>query len=292
MARNMFIDRWKSLGWSTAVLRAWLGVTWLYAGLQKSFDPGFLNKASATYIGKQLQGFAVNSPAKFFLLRAIEHAQLIGWVTMVGEIAVGLAILTGVYLQLASLAGAAISLMLWVSVTWNANPYFLGSDSAYFVMWIVLFLAIRAKQAQVAKTAQDGNSTVRRSVLQAVGVGIAAIGLGALGGALQKKPAAAASGKEIVKLSKLPVGGTYQFTAPDGNPAILFRTNVGVFAYSEICTHQGCVVSYTASTQTLDCPCHGGSYDPFGGAKVVAGPPPAPLATYAVAINGDAVYLA
>jgi Rieske Fe-S protein len=109
---------------------------------------------------------------------------------------------------------------------------------------------------------------------------------------LQKSLPKAATGSEIVKLAAFPVGSTMKYTAPDGQPAYLFRTNAGVFAYSAVCTHQGCVVDYNSLSKTLNCPCHGGQFDPFNGGKVLQGPPPTPLATYKVAIKGDAIVTA
>ena len=95
-----------------------------------------------------------------------------------------------------------------------------------------------------------------------------------------------AAGKKIVKVASLPVGGTFTFTSSIGVPAIVFRTKTGVFAYSMICTHQGCTVSYSKSAKALICPCHGAKYDPLNGAKVTAGPAPAPLAKVKVVISG------
>lgn len=51
----------------------------------------------------------------------------------------------------------------------------------------------------------------------------------------------------------------------------------GVRALSSACTHLGCRVAFDAEAGRFACPCHGGFYDVRG--EVVAGPPPAPLAT-------------
>ena len=98
---------------------------------------------------------------------------------------------------------------------------------------------------------------------------------------------ASAAEVKVVKLSKLPVGGTFTFTtAAQGVPAIVFRTKTGVFAYSMICTHNGCTLSYNKNVKSLICPCHGAQFDPLKGAKVVAGPAPRPLAKIQVAVSG------
>ena len=105
--------------------------------------------------------------------------------------------------------------------------------------------------------------------------------------ALLSKESAAAASTNIIKTSKLKVGATHIFTtAKQGIPAILFRTKTGVFAYSTICTHQGCSVTYNKGKKKLICPCHGAQFDPLAGAKPTAGPAETPLATIKVAIKG------
>ena len=48
-------------------LRLFLGVTFVYAGIQKLTDPGFLHPGAPTYIGTQLHGFAAGTPGGFLL---------------------------------------------------------------------------------------------------------------------------------------------------------------------------------------------------------------------------------
>ena len=105
--------------------------------------------------------------------------------------------------------------------------------------------------------------------------------------ALLSRESAAAASTNIIKTSKLKVGATHTFTtAKQGIPAILFRTKTGVFAYSAICTHQGCTVSYNASSKRLKCPCHGAEFDPLKSASPVSGPAESPLAKVKVAVSG------
>jgi Rieske Fe-S protein len=99
--------------------------------------------------------------------------------------------------------------------------------------------------------------------------------------------AVAASPKKIVKASKFPVGSSQKFVASNGAPAYLFRTKSGVFAYSAICTHQGCTVDYLKAGKKLVCPCHGGSFDPFKSGNPVGGPPQRPLDKISVSIKND-----
>jgi Rieske Fe-S protein len=99
---------------------------------------------------------------------------------------------------------------------------------------------------------------------------------------------AAVKAKQIVKLTKLPVGGTFNFThSAQGMPAVLFRTKTGVFAYSAICTHQGCTVAYNVATKRLKCPCHGAEFDPLKNGTPLGGLAQTPLAKIKVAVSGS-----
>jgi thiosulfate dehydrogenase [quinone] large subunit len=121
----------------------------------------------------------------------------------------------------------------------------------------------------------------RRATLR----GAMVVALASIPAIFSKHPATAANTK-IVKVTKLPVGGTYSFTtAAQGVPAIVFRTKAGVFAYSMICTHQGCTVTYNKGKKKLICPCHGAQFDPLKGAAPIAGPAERPLAAIKVAIK-------
>jgi Rieske Fe-S protein len=97
--------------------------------------------------------------------------------------------------------------------------------------------------------------------------------------------AVAAAPKKIIRVSKFPVGASQQFVATNGAPAFLFRTKTGVFAYSAICTHQGCTVEYLKAGKKLVCPCHRASFDPFNGGKVISGEAKGPLAKINVLIK-------
>ncbi len=57
----------RRLAYATLPLRFFLGVTFVYAGLQKIADPGFLRPGASTYIGSQLQAFSAHSPIGFLI---------------------------------------------------------------------------------------------------------------------------------------------------------------------------------------------------------------------------------
>jgi len=103
---------------------------------------------------------------------------------------------------------------------------------------------------------------------------------------------AVAANNQIVKLTKIKVGATYQFQLTNGAPALLFRTKTGVFAYQTICTHQGGVTQYFPTRKLIVCPVHNASFNPFKGGAVVSGPAVNPLPTVKVAIKSGWVILA
>ncbi len=72
-------------------------------------------------------------------------------------------------------------------------------------------------------------------------------------------------------------------------PVLVVRTDRGFVALSAVCTHLGCLVEFDAAKHDIPCPCHGAIFD-LGG-KVVAGPPPRPLAMYAVSEADGKVYV-
>lgn len=93
----------------------------------------------------------------------------------------------------------------------------------------------------------------------------------------------------VVALADVPVGGTHLFHYPhDEEPAILVRLGEReVVAWSQHCTHLGCVVYYAPEHEELECPCHEGFFDVRTG-SVTAGPPERPLPRIVLEIrDGD-----
>ena len=71
-------------------------------------------------------------------------------------------------------------------------------------------------------------------------------------------------------------------------PGLLVHTAEGEYrAMSAVCTHLNCTVQYRSDVREVWCACHNGFYDLNG--RNVAGPPPRPLESYAVHVNGDEV---
>lgn len=94
--------------------------------------------------------------------------------------------------------------------------------------------------------------------------------------------------RAIVAIDDVEVGGTYLFGYPEErDPAILFRlTSDEVVAFSQKCTHLGCVVFYDQHHERWHCPCHDGNFDLRSG-HVLSGPPTRPLGRIRVELRSD-----
>jgi len=84
--------------------------------------------------------------------------------------------------------------------------------------------------------------------------------------------------RPIVALEDIPENGSYLFRYPTkDDPAILVRLSDGeLHAFSQKCTHLGCVVIFEAAEEEFYCPCHEGFFDASTGGAI-AGPPDRPL---------------
>ncbi len=94
----------------------------------------------------------------------------------------------------------------------------------------------------------------------------------------------------LARLGELPVGESRVFPAVHGNDLIAIRLaprNVKVF--SSVCTHLGCRVGWDPTQNNFLCPCHVGRFDTTG--RVISGPPPAPLTSYAVRLAGERLFV-
>lgn len=129
-------------GWVIVPLRLFLGVTFVYAGMQKLTDPQYFNPTARGSIGHQIAAFALGSPLHGFLTNvAVPHAALFGGLVAYGELAIGLGVLLGFFLRPAAFFGLLINLTFFLSADWHVFPYFYGSDIVYLFCWLTLLLA-------------------------------------------------------------------------------------------------------------------------------------------------------
>lgn len=150
--------------------------------------------------------------------------------------------------------------------------------------------------------AGTANALGRRRVLVVFVNSVIALitgGLGALLGAFALRPHADTSSERWVRAASLleltpgtPIPRVLSVRRSDGwyrervrQTVFLVRDGDTVKALSATCTHLGCQVRWEKDKKRFLCPCHGGAYDAQG--RVLEGPPPRPLDTIDVRVDGS-----
>jgi len=147
----------------------------------------------------------------------------------------------------------------------------------------------------------DLRKLTRREFVQLTGAGTAAL---TAAGLPLASPAAQGStaypAQEVASLSSLAPGDAVGFNYPDENsPALLIRLaetatdGVGpdqsIVAYSILCTHKGCPVSFKPEQRMLICPCHWSTFDPARSGSMVIGQASQALPRIELSVEGDKV---
>jgi thiosulfate dehydrogenase (quinone) large subunit len=121
-------------------LRAFLGFTFCFAGLQKLANPRFFDAADPASIQSQLGGAALRSPIHALISPLAHVAVLLGVLIAFTEIAIGVATLLGLWARLAAAGGVLLSFMLFLTVSFHSAPYYTGSDIVFVFAWTPLVL--------------------------------------------------------------------------------------------------------------------------------------------------------
>ncbi|MCC7021044.1 MAG: ubiquinol-cytochrome c reductase iron-sulfur subunit [Ardenticatenales bacterium] len=121
-----------------------------------------------------------------------------------------------------------------------------------------------------------------------LGTGALAIGNIGLAAWTQLRRVAGGEPRAIVALADLPIGATHLFRYPtEADPAVMLRVSEDQFvAFSQKCTHLGCVVYHQPERDRWHCPCHKGDFDAISGA-VLSGPPTRPLDQIVLEVRPD-----
>jgi thiosulfate dehydrogenase [quinone] large subunit len=122
-------------------LRIFLGVTFVYAGLDKMTSTSFFTDSANGSLVQILHGAHDQAAIPAMIDLALKAPHAFGYAIALGELAAGLGILFGLLGRLAATGGALISLSLWLTVSWSTTPYYYGNDLAYLMAWLPLVLA-------------------------------------------------------------------------------------------------------------------------------------------------------
>jgi thiosulfate dehydrogenase (quinone) large subunit len=122
------------------VLRAFLGVTFCFAGLQKLANGSFFDAKSPGGIAAQLRASALTTPVGHLLHPLIGAAPLIGVIIAFGELGVGVGTLLGLYSRVAAAGGMLLALTFFLTVSYNTSPYYYGPDIVFLFAWTPIVL--------------------------------------------------------------------------------------------------------------------------------------------------------
>ncbi|GAA3561145.1 DoxX family membrane protein [Nonomuraea rosea] len=128
-----------------AVARISIGWVFLWAFLDKTFGWGFATPANRAWIegGSPTTGFlkgtGENALGGFF--SGLAGQGWVDWLFMAGLLGIGLALVLGVGLRIAAIAGTAMLVLMWAAELPLANNPFMDEHLIYSVVLIGLALA-------------------------------------------------------------------------------------------------------------------------------------------------------
>lgn len=102
-------------------------------------------------------------------------------------------------------------------------------------------------------------------------------------------PSNSASGEEITKSARVPVGGGVKVNSKRGEIMVVQPTAGSFAAFSVICNHAGCAVS-RATASAIICTCHGSEFSTTNG-SVIQGPATQGLMRYDIVERDGAIFL-
>ena len=324
-ARLRADPRLGNAGWVLLPLRAFLGLTFVYAGSSKLLDRHYLDPSSPLGVHSQMLHAAATSPISALVTFSAHHATLTGLLIAFGEVAVGIGALLGLFTRLAAAGGVLLALSFFLTVSWQTTPYYYCSDIVFTFAWLPIMIAgdgglfsittlIRRRVRRQMRLpavrppqegAKVGHEVDRRTV---VGSGLLTAVIGAVvavvGGtlALHRRPASrsatpqagaapsqgasgSAGAQTIAKVSDVAVGSGKSFTTASGDPAWLLHPTATTF------TAFSAVCTHQGcpvkwSSSQFQCPCHGSTFDAKG--QVISGPANTPLPSIPVqVVNGE-----
>ena len=129
----------------------------------------------------------------------------------------------------------------------------------------------------------------RRSFLGLIGsvLGLTALGSFAYPLIRYLAPSKARLYAKRLSFKKADIGDAKEIVYQQTPTIIINRPGKGYIAISRVCTHLGCLLEYDREKKSLICPCHAGVFDLEG--RVVSGPPPEPLLTFPLKVEGEEI---
>ncbi|HEU5130328.1 MAG TPA: hypothetical protein VFU12_20285 [Glycomyces sp.] len=128
-----------------ACLRIALGWVFLWAFLDKTFGLGFATDAEAAWVegGSPTEGFlafGTKGPLADFY-QGLAGVAAVDWLFMAGLLGIGLALILGIGMRIAAVAGALLLVLMWTAALWPETNPFMDDHLVYAGLLIGLALA-------------------------------------------------------------------------------------------------------------------------------------------------------
>lgn len=218
--------QWRA-GWALLPLRLFLGVTFLFAGLQKLSNPQFLSVSSPGGLHAQLVAATHTSPIGSLLAHFVSISTGLGVIIALGEVAIGIGALVGFLTRIAAVGGLLLSFSLFLAISFHTSPYYEGSDIVFFFAWIPLvlagaggapaldtWLALRTGTQPAEEDASLSRRVLVTTGVVAVGAGLVSVATAAIGRSVggTKTTAAVAPSSTITTTTATSGGGSTSTT--------------------------------------------------------------------------------
>lgn len=116
-----------SFAWLWAIVRVWLGWTWLTSGWGKLFNPAWMETGAALrgFLSNALSGTAIRYDwYRSFLQFLVDggHYTWFAKFVVIGELLVGLGLILGAFTGIAAFFGAVMNMSFMLAGTTSSNP--------------------------------------------------------------------------------------------------------------------------------------------------------------------------
>jgi thiosulfate dehydrogenase (quinone) large subunit len=145
ITRFLFADTRMAPAW--LILRLWLGYQWLVHGWEKLSDPAWIGSEAGAAVGGFAQGALQQTSGEFpqvtgwyagFLENVVlPNATLFSYMVTFGELAIGLALILGLFTGIAAFFGAFMNASFIFAGTAGANPLMLIVAVLLMLAWRV-----------------------------------------------------------------------------------------------------------------------------------------------------------
>jgi len=141
-------SRHRAYRFTLAATRLALGFTFLWAFLDKTFGLGFATPAAKAWVngGSPTKGFLGNVEGPFAgFYQSFAGAGWANWLFMIGLLGIGLALMLGVAMRIAAVAGVTLLVLMWTAVLPITTNPFLDYHLTDALVLVVLALTAAGK---------------------------------------------------------------------------------------------------------------------------------------------------